>query len=84
MRLSALTLKPREASRMLGSAAHLPAVAALELIGIDCGSAGVGPVRDAEMLEGLTCLLLPGSCSLLGCAVIVQWEPWRHHPSTRR
>ena len=58
MRLSALTLKPREAARMLGSAAHLPAIAALELVGVDCGSAGAGPVRDPEMLEARTCLHL--------------------------
>ena len=39
-RLSALTLKPREASRLLGRAAHLPALAKLELVGIDCQGAG--------------------------------------------
>ena len=58
-RLSALTLKPREASRLLGRAAHLPALAHLELIGIDCQGAGA-----RRTLLALLVRPAPGRCSV--------------------
>lgn len=64
-RLSALTLKPREASRLAGRAAHLPALAHLELVGIDCQGAG-------ERRKLLALLL----CVALGRSSMQQLHAW--------